>query len=523
MSLAEIWYASPLYRPFLSGKAPARLSHLPPPARPGDRERGKAICSGVLTLDRETVRLEGAPWAALLSSAARARLQSFEWLDDLASAGGDAARNTARRLVASWIDDHEQWSPEAWAPAILGCRVANWLTHAALLAQGDGDALDRRILTSLSRQARHLRRTAADDPTPTGRFAALRGLAYSAACGVAPVASLPAALQALQNELARQILPDGGHISRSPFVQLQVLAAAIDIRDMVAIAGETLTRPLEAAIERMASVARLYRHGDGGLAVFNGSSESKAVTNAVLIKAPADSFPDSAAESGFERLAAGSTLLIADVGGFPEAGHDGLAHAGTLAFEISCGPDRLIVNCGASTDPNLAAVQRSTAAHSTLSVNDTNSSDLSGMTRRARITEKARETSAGNMWLTATHDGYAANFGVTHRRRLYLSADGTDLRGEDTLAGPHHGQSTARFHLHPDVSASLVQNGGAVLLRLPSGSAWRFEVRGGTLDLSESLYTAGATGRRRTEQITITIPLEGEGAQIKWALKRLPS
>jgi len=524
MSLADIWYASPLYRPFISGKPPSRLSHLPPAGRLGDPERGTAIRNGQLTIGKESLRLESAPWSArTLSHAAQLQLQNFCWLDDLAAIGGEDARNVARRLVASWIDDHEHWSATAWAPEILGTRVASWLTHAALLAKGDDDALDQRILESLTRQMRHLRRTATKSLNPLGRIMALRGLIYGTACGVAPAAQLTTALHAFENELVHQFFADGGHRSRSPSLQLQALSAAIDIRDMLAIAGQATPPPIEAAITRMASVGRLCRHGDGGLAAFNGSTESSALADALLSKIPASVVSDSAVDSGFERLVAGSTLVILDAGGFPEPGYDSLGHAGTLAFEMSCGRDRLIVNCGASPDPNLSAAQRSTAAHSTLTIDDTNSSDITGPTRRARINEKLRETAEGNAWLTAAHDGYSANFGLTHRRRIYLSSDGTDLRGEDTLTGPHHGQGVARFHLHPDVSASLVQNGAAVLLRLPSGSAWRLEVRGGRLDVSESLYTAGPAGRRRTEQITIAITLGGEGAQIKWALKRLSS
>lgn len=517
MSLAEFWYASPFYRPFLSGKPPQRLLHLPPPGRPGLRERGNAICGGLLTIGREGIRLESAPWAAgRLSPPAEAELQSFGWLDDLAAADVDGARDMARRLVASWIDDHEDWSVIAWAPAILGRRVAHWLTHAPLLAQGTNDPLDRRILASLTRQLRHLRRTAARCPDPRDRLVALRGLIYGIVCGVAPGASLSAALRALTEALNQQLLPDGGHISRSPSVQFQTLAVTVDCRDMLAIGQHSTPPEIEAVVGRMSLMLRFYRHGDGRLAVFNGSREGDGVLlDTVLERKSAASLPLSAPESGFERISAGPTLVLIDTGSLP--------YAGTLALELSHGEERIVVNCGPAltAGPGWVDAQRSTAAHSTLTVDNTNSSDLLGSSRRARVLELVRENSGGNTWITASHDGYRENFGLLHRRRLYLSADGTDVRGEDALSGTHRGQSTVRFHLHPDVSASLVQNGAAVLLRLISGSAWRFEARGGTLGLEESLYTAGASGRRRTEQITIITPLVGEDIVIKWALRRI--
>lgn len=94
------------------------------------------------------------------------------------------------------------------------------------------------------------------------------------------------------------------------------------------------------------------------------------------------------------------------------------------------------------------------------------------------------EEDNGAIWLTTSHDGYRERFGLVHRRRLYFPATGDNLRGEDTLVtdGPHKEPSRpffVRFHLHPDVKASLVQNGAGVLLRLPSGDGWRFQSSGG--------------------------------------------
>ncbi|MGB1005628.1 MAG: heparinase II/III domain-containing protein, partial [Thalassobaculaceae bacterium] len=79
------------------------------------------------------------------------------------------------------------------------------------------------------------------------------------------------------------------------------------------------------------------------------------------------------------------------------------------------------------------------------------------------------------------------------------------------------------FHLHPRVSASLVQNGTEVLLRLPSGTGWRFRVAGGALGLNDSVYF-GDGGLARCQQIVIDADLDtalDQGAcRIKWAFRR---
>ena len=289
-------------------------------------------------------------------------------------------------------------------------------------------------------------------------------------------------------------------------------------RGVLLAAGRDVPHFLIAAIERTAPFLRMMRHGDGGLALFNGADEGEGwLIDMLLAQADARGRPTlSAPHSGYERLVNSRTLVLVDTGPPPPPGLDRDAHASALAFEMSVGKERIIVNCGAHAAgaDGWAAVQRASAAHSTLIVDDTNS----------------RDESDGSIWLDASHDGYALPFGLIHRRRLFLDAAGDDLRGEDTLVRtggavrPPHGYAI-RFHLHPSVQASLVQNGAAALLRLPSGAGWRLRTQGGTLSLAESIYLGHAGEMRRSEQVVVSGALSGEGADeaisVKWALQRI--
>jgi uncharacterized heparinase superfamily protein len=132
-----------------------------------------------------------------------------------------------------------------------------------------------------------------------------------------------------------------------------------------------------------------------------------------------------------------------------------------------------------------------------------------------------RQEVDGNLWLELSHDGYQQRFGLVHHRRLYLAATGEELRGEDKLVGKGRGQALAiRFHLHPHVQASLLQNAASVLLKLPSGAGWRLRSSGGSMALEQSVYLGRAGEIRRTQQVVISNTMEGEEASIKWGLRR---
>src|SRR5207237_10222559 len=242
-------------------------------------------------------------------------------------------------------------------------------------------------------------------------------------------------------ELQRQILPDGGHRTRNPSVQLEVLRDLIDIR--AALRAARIEAPaVQNAIERMAPILRLFRHGDRRLALFNNSTEEDGVrVDLVLTRAEAkERAPAQAPDSGFQRLQAGQSLVIVDTGKPPARDFDREAHAGTLSFELSQGRDRIVVNCGGYRGAKAAwrRVARSGAAHSVLVVGDTNAVEIQadGSLGRGPSTVRCeRAEEGGHQWIAASHDGYRPRFGVTYARELYLAADGDDLRGEDKLTG----------------------------------------------------------------------------------------
>ncbi len=532
-------FATPFYSSTLLHRRPTRLSAAPPDPWPGDAECGAAMIQGTYKFSGTTVRPEESPWDEVdAESAWREALHEFTWLRDLRAFGGDDARKHARKLTAEWLTDHRRWSATAWRADIMGRRLVAWTSHYELFFASAPDPFRSQLLSNMARQARHLGRTAAREVDGLARLAAIKGLLFAGLCIPGEMPLLARATRLLEAELPRQILPDGGHPERSPAVQLVLLRDLVDIRAALSAGHQEIPEALKGAIGRVAPMVRFFRHGDGGLALFNDSAEGDPVAiDLALAQANVRKrTPDRSIDSGFERLSAGKLLVLCDAGVPSESGWDAHTHAGTLGLEVGFGKERLIVNCG----PTLASGEewrnaaRATAAHSTLAIEDTNSSELgadSGSERRVSRVHVERQENDGEIWLSASHNGYAKQFGLIHNRRLYMSASGDELRGEDSLTGvendgrggvpgnPENRAFAIRFHLHPSVSSSLVQDGAAVLLRLPGGSGWRLRVGGAKIDMAESIYF-GSSGAKRTQQLVLSGRTDGSGATVKWALRR---
>ncbi|MHA1569131.1 MAG: heparinase II/III family protein [Alphaproteobacteria bacterium] len=563
--LRDSWYGSSLYQWRLSGRSPARLLLAPRDPWPGDISRGHALLDPALSFagDRPPPgrRTEPDRGGHDTDGHIDGGPHGFGWLRDLHAAGSDAARARARELVLSWIDRFGRWDALAWRPDIVGRRLAAWIMQYEFFAVGADDQFSARLLDSLCRQARHLHQVARRAPDGAPRIAASRGLVIAGLALPGGRGWLRTGRALLIDELARQVLADGGHCQRAPDIQLMVLRDLVDMRVSIAAAHQEIPAALNSAIERMAPMLRFFRHGDGGLALFNGAGEGDPfAVDLVLSEAEAPGRPPAEApESGFQRLAAGDTVLIADFGVPPPPGFDMRAHAGALSFEMSDGADRLIVNCGAASqdEPGWADRTRATAAHATLVVDDTNSAEVlpgGGLGRRARNATCTRSEADGAVWLDMHHDGYAERFGLIHHRRLYLAPGGGDLRGEDRLTGLMEGRPFAvRFHLHPTVEVldhpaadgepggdgearangesdteTGGETGGWLELRAQSGAPWRMQATGATLTVESSVYLGGGTAAG-TRQIVLsgTTATGGggrddiEAAVVKWALRRL--
>lgn len=529
------------YTPWLApwqwrGTPPAAAALAPPDPWPGSAQRGTAILDDSFSFHGRTLTKPAPLWNPVgVERAWLEALHGFAWLRDLRAAGGDTARRKARGLVAKWIDANAAWTPVAWHPVVTGSRLSHWFSQYEFFAASADVEFRQRLLASAARQARHLAGVLPAGLSGAGLVTAAKGLCMAGLCLPGGDAWLHRGLALLHDALEAQILHDGGQRERCPKLLLSVLRDCIDLRAALLAAGREVPADLNLRIEGMAAMLRLLQHGDGGLALFNGSNEGEDLQiGLVLQRAASGKGPlQSAPAGGFQRLQAGRTLVLLDSGRPPPPGYDGQAHAGTLSLEVSVGRDRLIVNCGAQAGNGTgdwAAAQRSTAAHSTATIEDTNSSEVlpeGGFGgRRAHVTCR-RDEDEGNIWLEASHDGYQPLFGLTHHRRLYLSAKGEDLRGEDRFTcetAPAGTRNFAiRFHLHPEVQAMAAQDGRSVVLRLPKGGGWRLRSAGAVLALEPSVYLGQPGQVRRSQQIVLSGSLTEAETVVKWALQRLES
>lgn len=540
---------SPVHRLRISGPGPSGLTALPTDNHPVNRARGEAILQGRWKFGHAHIETPPghSPWGPEFPSLHFAdRIHRFHWLRDLAAMGADGEAR-ASALVAAWVEAYGKWEDFAWRLSITADRVINFLSAGPwLFSRMEGE--DRaHLLETLGRQMRHLQFSAPDETDPVSRFRIAVALSLAGAATEDGRKAMDVGLAMLEAECTAQILPDGGHISRSPEQLAHALLDIQAVEDLLLRLGMSAPAFLTRLQSRMAAMLSFFQTADGGLLPANGGGDSgDGLAKAALRPHGAINSKFAFARlSAYQRIQAEELTVYVDAGGGPERPHGGRAHAGALAITIDDGPDRIITSCGANPElePLLRDAARRTAAHSVLCITGEDSAvfavdPATGVRAPEGPAQLAvRRMEEGEQFLLeGQHAGWRVRHGVIYRRRLYVAMNGARITGEDSLSRPMSEAPQGiprgpvpyeiRFHLHPDVQLLNGPDDRTVFLGLERRQrVWRFRSEA-LLSVEDSRYWGGETARKSQQLVIRGIADPGaDGSQapnrVRWALSRI--
>lgn len=532
------------------GGAAGEFVQEPVPRTIGGIARGEDWISGLFVAAGHSVDAPGTqPWDVASPSLGFSNaLHGFEWLDDLAAVGNQEARLCAQDWTASWIRRYGRGSGPGWTPALAGRRLQRLLHHALMLLRSatPKDAANLRMAFAV--HARYLARRSPAAPPGLPRIEALVALA-TASCLLEGLGLFTnRAHRGLVDECLREIGTDGSVATRNPETLLAMLTRLTWAQAALTGAGQVPDPALGKAAARLGRTLRALRHADGGLARFHGGGRgASGLLDAALAEIGRKPKPPEGSVMGYARLSRGRTTMVVDAAPPPSKAASAGAHASTLAFELTSGRRPLIVNCGAGDDfgDEWRRAGRATPSHSTLCLDGASSAVLAPLRkdgaewlgaapRRVPVEAGRRD---GGLTLEAGHDGYVAQYGLTHARTFALSLDGRHLAGDDFLVALDQRAKTRfdaalaagrpagvpfkiHFHIHPDVDVAMNRSGQAVSMALRSGEIWVLRFEGeARLSVEPSVYLqAGLRHPRATNQVVLSGLASEYTTRLRWSL-----
>ncbi|MEW4468542.1 heparinase II/III family protein [Parasphingorhabdus sp. JC815] len=533
----------PLHKLRLSGKLPLRLLAVPVDPVAGNRVQGMAVRAGHFLFRGLKKNLDDIDFAELkLAPAFEDYIHRFNWLRDLDSAASrDQALPVAEKLMEAWLDANgKKIRQPAWRPDNCGWRLLIWASHAPLILSSSDLIYRSKVLNNIARTARHLDRTADKATSSLGRLVAWSGVV--AASLLIPEGRVRQIVgeAALAKTMGEFFHADGGCVSRSPLDQIDAVNLLSMLKQVYIARGEDPPEFLENALAHAVPPLTSLTHYDGSLGNWQGSGAASAEqVEQVITASEIRARPlREARDWGYQRVSSGRSILILDAAPPPIARMAVAGCASTLAFEFSNGGSRIISNCGGAglvggtIPPALARGLRTTAAHSTLCIENSNSTSVlpdGKLGRGVNEVELFRRDVENATRIEASHDGYVRRYGLIHKRLLMMRSDGLELRGEDMLIPQGRKRRrknkdieyALRFHLGPDIESDLISEGKGVLLRLKDGNLWQFRVTNGQIVLEDSVWVDGMGIPHSVMQMVIMDVVGSGGGTAGWLLKHM--
>lgn len=534
------WFGSPFHLRGLRGPRPAGPAAAPRDPRPADPAKGEALIAGVFAFAGETLTLgpTGEPFDRPNPSRAFAEdLHRFDWLGDL-MALGERGEQTGLKLALEWRRVFGGWNSFSWSDVLLERRVFNLACALRALSARASDLEAQQLAESVARQGRQLLKIN-HGPVRAAERACVAAVAGTALAGDAGEKLMAKALARLAETIEQTVLPDGGHATRSPEAGLELFLDLLALDDGLSQRAQAAPPSMSRAIDRMGKALRFLSLPDGRLACFQGGEQGDGRRLAAAlgaVPAPPDAKPVThLAHSGYQRLAAKSLLVVADAAAPAQGVWSETACAQPLAFEVLSGKQRLITNCGWSPRAQGPQSLRLASAASTLMLGEGPPGEPEGhrftkvvgarLKGGAKKVTANRQENAEGVWLELSHDAYEEQWALRHERLLFLDRKADELRGEDRLVptGPVTDRSTAvtiRFHLPPEVKASVALDRKSVLLRPPAGPGWWLRNDAREVSIEHSVHYENGQPRRASQVVLRTQVPCTTGGKVRWKLAK---
>lgn len=535
------WAGTPLHEWRIGKPKPEGFAARPRDLRPPRPENGRRILAGEFAFAGSTLEVGpgGDPWDRPSPSRRFAvELHRFGWLRDL-MALGEEGEAEALRLTLEWRRLFGPWNAFSWSAEVLERRVFNLACAARTLTERASEAETLGLAHDLARQARHLL-ISPDGPARAAERAVATALAGAALADVAGLKLLDQALGKLARTLPVTVQPDGGHVSRSPQAALELLFDLACLDEALVQRGVAAPDEMMRAIDRLAGAVRFFTLADGSLPSLQGGEALRPgyVAAARASDEPARPIPPS--RNGYQRLEGRALQVLADGAPPAEGAWSLTACAQPLAVEVLARGQRLIVGSGWTPDAAAPDTARLAGAASTAVLGEGGCGrTLEGLAARIlgprlladyRRVEVERHDGETAVWLEMEHDGWDRPYGLRHQRRLYLDVATDELRGEDRfspIAPAEEGSEASRrfipflvrFHLHPEVRASVALDRKSVLLR-PPGDETGWWLRNDALEvvIEPSVFWQDGQPRRSNQVVLRGQARQSAGARIRWKL-----
>ena len=457
------------------------------------------------------------------------KLNNFFWLF---SVDLKSSKKICISIINKWIESNQKYNDSLWEIDTLSKRIISWITNSQLTYDEGDKIYKEKFNRIIFKQTNHLineikRSDNYHDKLIGCSAIILTGISYN------DEKYLDFGLELLKKIITScfdtEYFPKSRNIRQLVFY----LKFFIILREFLKESSNEIPGYLDEIIFHLGKGYNFVWGSVKQSLLFNGNHNSNLEDFDVYLDYQKYSFKSEKRDlGGYGILKNKNVILGMDIGTAPESKFSENYQSGPLSFEAIYKGRKIICNSGyyQNTKKNLNLISRSTAAHSTLILNN-NSITSFKKNFKKKILNKLNFNTLNknivcekNYWLIkSSHDGYLKNYGTIHERSLEFFPEKNKFLGTDKLIKNKNFVPTnfdIRFHLMPTTKVTKTQDKNIILIELEN-SAWRFYSINGSIEVETGLYFGNKNSYLENQNIFISGLTEKDDQVIKWEITKI--
>ncbi len=462
------------------------------------------------------------------------KLHNFCWLPAL---NIKTEKELGCLIIDQWINNFSNYNEKCWTLDVVTMRLIYWISSYEIIFKNSDLIFRSKVINNIVKQTKHLFKNISLVSSGVNKIKSLAALILVGNSFEQYEEYTQFGLKNLEDELGNFVNKDGFVKSKNPEDLFWTLYFLVLIKEWLILSRKQTPAFINIYINSLGICFKFLRFSNGDLPLFNGANHINTEKFYEFLESRGYEFENMEnIFCGYAKIKSKKIELFIDANNPSSMLHSRNYQAGPLSFELASGGIKFVCNSGSGKNlgEELSYLSSSTAAHSTVTINDTSSCIFqknalirkyfgNSLIEKHNIFKQEFKNDKEFIQCVVGHDGYEKRFKILHERQITLFKLKNHIEGIDSLKCKNLENKnltfSVRFHIHPDIRITKTM-GNDILLSSSGGEGWIFRSPQIPTKIEKNLYLGNSDNIKESSFILLEGNIENENTNIIWHLEK---
>jgi len=463
-------------------------------------------------------------------------LHGFLWLAKLDRKN---SKIITKDIIKSWINNFFNYDTHAWEMSTLAKRIISWSSNTDITLEDSDKEYKEKFFLSIVKQSNFLVKNINSLFYDSKKIICCSAIILFGMIFKDNELNYKIGIKELEKTVKNYFDENGFPKSRNPEDVFICIKYLILIREWLKEAQKIIPDFLNEIILKCGNCYAILSCSNKQFPLFNGATEINHADYDIFLKNQKYRFTNKECEvANLIKIKKKKLEFFIDCGNPPPNNFTKYYQAGCLSFELFSQKQKIICNLGYGKylSKNLTSISRSTAAHSSLYINDASSCIFqknylinqiygNSLIHKHKIIEKNYTEHKDYYSISAAHDGYEKRFGCIHKRSIKIMKNEDKIFGQDKIKKNKNYLKPlmycVRFHIYPNTKIVKTNAGNAVLISLPNGEGWLLSSEKNNFEIEKNIFLGNKNKIINNESVFVTGKINEEVIFIDWKIEKI--